>query len=130
MVAIDIIGLILTVLLMGPRYAHYILAAVVIGEVGRILMTLYVNAQLDALVAGGIMNGITFHGATGISLLLIYFGGVIFNYFIGMACGGIEREKLTHVLNPFAVVKQPFAVVNIRLAILSGIYNGWQYLAR
>lgn len=130
MLIIDIIGLVFTVLLVGPQYLHYIVAAVVVGEAGRLLMLLYVGAQLETMVAGGVFDSITAHGAVGIRLLLIYFGGVLFNYFIGMACGGIEQEKLINVLNPFALVKQPFAVINIRLAILSGIYNGWQYLVR
>jgi hypothetical protein len=131
MLAFDIIGLIFTVLLVGPRYGLYVLSAVVIGEIGQILMTLYMNAQIDAVVTGGIFGGATFHGIQGgVPVLLIYFSGAIFNYFVGTAFGGIELEKFNNIVNPFANVKKPFAVVNIRLAIWSGLYSGWQYFFR
>jgi hypothetical protein len=129
MLAFDIIGLIFTVMLVGPRYGHYVLSAVVIGEIGRILTTLYMNAQIDTVVTGGIFGGTTFHGIQGgMPMVLIYFSGAVFNYFVGTAFGGMEREKFANLFNPFAVVRNPFAVVNIRLAIWSGLYSGWHYL--
>lgn len=131
MLALDIIGLIMTILLVGLRYTHYVLGAVLIGEAGRIFASLYVNAQLDTLVAGGIFSRVDIQGVNAkLSLLFIYFGGSLVNYFVGMAFGGLEKEKFAYLLNPFASVRHPFAVMNIRLAILSAAYNGWQYLSR
>lgn len=131
MLALDIIGLMITILLIGIRYTPYVLAAVVIGETGGILASLYLNAQLDTVVAGGIFSRIAFQGVNArLPVFFIYFGGPLINYFVGMACGGLEKEKLAGLINPFASLKHPFAVMNIRLAILSAAYNGWQYLSR
>lgn len=131
MLALDIIGLVITILLVGPRYAHYVLIAAGIGELGRIMALLYVNARLDAVVAGGIFSGIDMQGVNAkLPILFVYFSGPLVNYFVGMAFGGLEKEKFVSLYNPFAVVRQPFAITNIRLAILSAVYNGWQYLSR
>lgn len=130
MLALDIIGLMITILLVGPRYVHYVLIAASMGEFGRIIVSLYVNAQLDAVVAGGIFSAMDIHGVNGkLPILLIYFAGSLVNYFVGMACGGLEKEKLACLFNPFAVVQNPFSIMNIRLAVLSAAYNSWQYLS-
>lgn len=131
MLALDIIGLVITVFLVGLRYAHYVLLAAVLGETGRIMAILYMNIQPDAVVAGGIFGRMYLQGIhTQLAVVFIYFGGALTNFFIGMAFGGLEKERFASLFNPFAVIKQPFAVINLRLAILAAAYNGWQYLCR
>jgi hypothetical protein len=121
----------ITFILVGLRYTPYVLLAAAIGEVGRISASLYVNAQLDGVVAGGIFSRIAFQGVNAkLPVFFIYFGGPLVNYFVGMACGGLEKEKITGLVNPFASLRHPFAVMNIRLALLSAAYNAWQFLAR
>ncbi|HWR54949.1 MAG TPA: hypothetical protein VN462_00455 [Negativicutes bacterium] len=131
MLTLDVIGLIISVFLIGLRYAHYACIAVVIGALGSIMMSLFVNAQVDTVVAAGVFSRMNIQGVNaGLPLFMIYFGGPLVNYFIGMACGGPEKGKLARIVNPFAKVRYPFAVTNIRLAILSMLYNGWQYFFR
>lgn len=131
MLILDVVGMIVSTFMVGLRYAHYVWAAAIIGAVGSVLASLFVNAQVDMVVAAGVFSRITVHGVNaGLPQFAQYFGGPLVNYFVGMACGGLEKEKFWGKLNPFARVSQPFAVINIRLAVLSVIYNAWQYLLR
>lgn len=131
MLTLDVIGLIISVFLIGLRYAHYACIALVIGELGSIMMSLFVNVQVNTVVAAGIFSRMNVQGVNaGLPLFAIYFGGPLVNYFVGMAFSGPEKGHLARILNPFAKVRHPFAVTNIRLAALSILYSGWQYLSR
>lgn len=131
MLTLDVIGLIISVFLVGLRYAHYACIAVVIGELGSIMMSLFVNARVDTVVAAGVFSRMNVQGVNaGLPLFIIYFGGPLVNYFVGMAFGGLAKGQFAKIVNPFAKVRHPFAVTNLRLATLSMLYNGWQYLSR
>lgn len=129
MVAVDFIGLILTICIVGLRYPHYVLAAAFIHEAGRILMALFLHGQIDTLVAAGAF-GIASIGnlGSGAKLAMVVFAGPLANYIVSSTAGGVEFERTTHLLNPFAILTHPFAVVNLRLALVSCLVNIWQFL--
>lgn len=124
MLTIDIIGLTLTVLLIGLRYPQYVIFAAVFHELGRIIMVLFLHENIDSVVAAGIFGSTIVNNFKGSSMnLFITFSGPLANYIVSATAGGIEFEKTAHLLNPFAKLKYPFAVVNLRLAVVSLLIN-------
>ena len=127
MLMIDLVGIIFTICLVGLRYPHYVLCAVVIHDLGRVLMTLFLHGHLETIVAAGAFGATVVTGVkSGVPALLILFGGAIANYAASATAGGIEYERTRHILNPLARIKHPFAVINLRLAMVSLVVTLWQ----
>lgn len=126
MLAIDIIGLLFTGCLIGLRYPHYVLCAAVVHELGRLMMTLFLHGNPESVVAAGAFSTIVASNVKGgTEQLLIAFSGPLANYIMSSTSGGIENERTKTVLNPCAAVKNPFTVVNLRLAIISFLVSIW-----
>lgn len=129
MLTVDIIGVIMTVLLVGLRYPLYVIIAGVIGDMGRLLMILCLHGHIQTIVEAGAF-GVAHSGdvKSGIPALLVMFSGSMTNYLVSVATGGFGIEKNRKLMRPTARVQRPFAVINMRLAILSLAVNLWQLL--
>lgn len=125
MLTIDIIGLSLSVLLIGIRYPHYVIAAALLHDAGMILMTLFFNGQLDTVVTAGAFSSITVSSLDGVRTAAIAFSGPLVNYALSALIGGIEFEKSANILNTFAKLRHPMAIINLRLAISSFLVTLW-----
>lgn len=126
MLSVDIIGIVITICLVGLRYPHYVFLAAIIHDVGRVLMTLFLHGSIQSIISAGAFGTTMAAGIkSGSPVYLIMFSGAIANYIVSATAGGIEFEKTRHIVNPFLAVKHPFAVVNLRLAILSLLVNLW-----
>lgn len=132
MLNIDLLGLLFTVLLIGPRYGHYVILASALAEAGRVGMTLFLHAHVIGLDWAGLFGGLRVHDVRSSSqTALILFSGPLVNYIISACNGGISRDGLRQVLNPFAPLTLPFAVINFRLAVIAGLCGLFQiFLAR
>ncbi|MBP2653523.1 MAG: hypothetical protein H6Q73_1092 [Firmicutes bacterium] len=126
MLAVDIVGLVFTICLVGARYPHYVLIAATIHEIGRIMMTLFLHDNIGTVIAAGAFGTTVasnlksnWHG------ILITFSGPLANYIVSATIGGIELETTRRLLNPLGPVRHPFAVVNLRLALLSVFVSTW-----
>ena len=129
MVAIDFIGLTLTIFLAGLRYPHYVISAVCVQELGRFLMIIFLHGHIESIIAAGAFGAMTVTNYnSGVISLLIIFSGPLANFIVSSTAGGVEFEKTTHLLNPVARLKYPFAVVNLRLALISVLVNVWQFI--
>ncbi|VBB07982.1 Hypothetical protein LUCI_3247 [Lucifera butyrica] len=124
MLAIDIIGLIITASLIGLRYLPYVFLASLIHEIGRMTMAFFLQGQVESVTAAGAFGATTVHNLQGnMSALLVIFSGPLANYIVSATVGGVEYEKTAALFNPFAVLKHPFAVINLRFAVLSILFN-------
>jgi hypothetical protein len=124
MLTVDFIGLLFTVVIIGFRYPQYVVLATAVHELGRIIMILFLHGNIDSVIAAGIFGATTANNLKGSSMnLLIIFSGPIANYIVSSTTSGIEFEKTAHLFNPLAKLQHPFAVVNLRLAILSLLIN-------
>ncbi len=129
MVAIDMIGLILTICLVGVRYPHLVLLAALIHEFGRIVIAIILHGHIESVIAAGAFGStIVSHQQGSLISALIIFGGPLANYIVSSTAGGIEFERTAALLNSGACLKHPFAVVNLRLALVSVLVNIWQFL--
>lgn len=124
MLMIDIIGLLVTILLIGFRYPHYVIFAAAIHEFSRIIMVLFLHGTIDSVVAAGIFGSTVVHNFKESSLnWLVIFSGPLANYIVSSTAGGIEFESTAHLINPLKKLTYPFAVVNLRFAIISLLVN-------
>lgn len=128
MLAIDIIGLAMTICLVGLRYPHLVLGAAVIHDMGRIIMALFLHGNIETIVAAGAFGTADVSNLNSVfKNALIVLSGPLVNYMVSATIGGIERERTVNLFNPCAVVKSSFAVINLRLAILSFLVNIWHF---
>lgn len=122
MLSIDVLGLIITGLLLGPRYVHCVLAASALAEAGRVVMTLFLQARVTGLLWGGLFGGVQvqdIHGAWPAALIL--FSGPLVNYIASSCYGGIGSDGWKRVINPLRPLTAPFAVINFRLAMVMAL---------
>lgn len=129
MLSVDLVGLILTVCLTGLRYPHWVLGAAVVHDLGSLLVALLFQGRVDAIIAAGAFGTTAVSGVkAGVPAVAVALGGPLANYLVGASFGGATWEKTSSLLHPGAVLKQPFAVVNLRLAILSALVALWQFI--
>lgn len=127
MLGIDLIGLLATILLIGMRYPHYVLLAACIHECGCILVAIFLHGQIEYILAAGAFSTMAISNHhSGIIGILILFSGSIANYLISFIGGGIGFEPTANLVNPLAYLKLPFAVINLRLCILSCLIQLWK----
>lgn len=127
MIAIDFIGLVMTICLAGLRYPHYVLAAAAIHDVGRILMVFFLKGHIELIIAAGVFGTANVSGlSSSLKAALVILGGPLACYLVSAIVGGVEREKTARLLNPTAILHSPFAIITMRVAILSFLVNIWQ----
>ncbi|MDR3564107.1 MAG: hypothetical protein P4N59_22080 [Negativicutes bacterium] len=127
MLAVDIVGVVITICLVGLRYPQHVLGAALIHDLGQLLMTLFLRGHIVSVVAAGAFGSTVATGVkSGMASTFLLFSGSIANYIVSATVGGVEYEKTARLLNPLSPVKHPFAVVNFRLAVVSFLVNLWQ----
>jgi len=127
MVAIDFLGLVATIVLIGLRYPHYVLLAICIYECSRIFIAIFLHAHIHYIIAAGAFGSLTTSHVQASAIgFLILFSGSLANYIVSLLFGGIAFERTASLLNPLATLRYPFAVVNFRLCILSCVIQTWK----
>ncbi|WP_378955543.1 hypothetical protein [Pelosinus sp. sgz500959] len=127
MLTIDLIGLLITIFMIGLRYPHYVLLATCIHELGRIFATIAIHGQLDSIVTAGVFGTMVInHYDSSLVGTLLLFSGSLANYIVSSITGGIVFDSTKCLLNPLANLKQPFSVINFRLCILSFLVQTWK----
>ena len=127
MLAIDLIGLLATIVLVGLRYPHYVLAAVCVHEFGRIFTVILLHAHIDYITTAGAFGTmvVNHYNSDALGILLLVSGSLA-NYIVSSSVGGIALEPTANLLNPLVNLRSPFAVVNFRLCILSFLTQVWK----
>lgn len=128
MISIDFVGVVFTVVVIAFQYPAYGLIAIVIHELGRIAMALILQGHINSIVAAGAFGAASVSGVDYIISILIALGGPLANYIISSTSGGLELEQRTQFINPQAELKSPFSVINLRLAVISTLFNAWFFM--
>lgn len=128
MLTVDLIGLVATICLIGIRYPHHVLIAACIHELGSVLFTLFLHGQINAIVAAGAFSTMTVSNNVGILGKLLIFSGSLSNYIVSSLAGGIAFESTSHLINSWATLRSPLAVINFRLCILSFLISMWKII--
>ncbi|BBB92949.1 MAG TPA: hypothetical protein PKA28_02060 [Methylomusa anaerophila] len=123
MLTVDFIGLLLTVGLIGPRYPHCVLFAATINLISQIAVALFLQGDIHSIVAAGAFGGMEVSHVTGFKNAVLAISPLLANYIAGKAAGGMEFESTSNIINPFAMLKHPIAVINIRFCIASSLFT-------
>ncbi len=120
MLAIDVIGIIFTIIITGIRYPHYVILAIVIHHFAQLLTVFLLHGTLNGVVAAGAFNSVIVSELSHkYYKLFILFSGSLSSYLTSRIIGGVEFEPTPLLVRPWAKLRYPFAVINLRLAIVS-----------
>jgi hypothetical protein len=129
MLTVDYVGLLVTIGLIGLRYPHCVLGAAVVHDLGRIFTAFFLQSRIESIVAAGAFGATAVSGTkSGGAALMVALGGPLANYLVSANLGGAVWERNSRLFHPGAVLKKPFAVVNLRLALLSTLVTIWQLI--
>lgn len=128
MLAVDMIGIIATVFLIGLRYPLQACAAVFVHEFGKFFLLLSVCGQVSALTAGGIF-AVTPANMHGWEEAVYAWGGSLANYSVACLAGGIAYEKTGDLLKPWTKLRCPTGTIQLRLALFSLLYAGVEFFS-
>lgn len=125
MLAIDLIGVLLTIAVVGIRYPHYVVVAGLINELGILLMAFITNGNIKFILAAGAFSMTTVAQDDWHYNVLLLLSGPLANYIFCAVVGDIHQETASNLINPGVRLDNPFAVVNLRFAVLSILSNLW-----
>ncbi|MHB0887070.1 MAG: hypothetical protein ACYC41_14475 [Bacillota bacterium] len=115
MVELDLFGLLLTVIAIGPRQAHLIVLASLLQEALRVLAALALRRELLAVMAGGAFGATEVEGLP--TLVLGLAGPALLALMAMTVIRG--REPVAQTLKPWRDSQFPFAAASMRLAVLT-----------
>lgn len=123
MIAVDIIGLFFTVLVTGIRYPHYVFFAILIHHVTQVLTVLIFKGNLSGVIAAGAFSSVVVSGLSDPYVkAIVYLSGGLAVYAASCAIGGVEFEPTSVLINPWAKLRFPCAVVFLRVAMISLVF--------
>ncbi|MPM36981.1 hypothetical protein SDC9_83585 [bioreactor metagenome] len=92
-------------------------------------MALVTNGQIDFIMSAGAFSSATVNNQSDWSLAaLIILSGPLANYIFCASSGGIDQENFSSIANPAAKLTNPFAVVNLRFAVISVLTSLWNFM--
>ncbi|MDF2572197.1 MAG: hypothetical protein K0R55_3801 [Sporomusa sp.] len=127
MVAVDVVGLIISIVLVGIRYPHYALVAALANAVGQVLMVVFLLGNIEKIVTAGAFSSADITNLSQFKALLFAASGPFTNFIISKIAGGIEFVSTAHLVNPAAMLKYPLAVINLRFAVISSLLSICQF---
>ncbi|WP_422443845.1 hypothetical protein [Thermoanaerobacterium sp. DL9XJH110] len=110
---IDIIGILLTILIISPRYWNIVFLISCADLLFSVCISLVLQSRITEVIAGGIFSSITWPG--GKSFLTIL--GPLFLLTIGLGLAGPKEIPWLDLINPLAGFRKPWPVIMIKLAV-------------
>lgn len=111
---VDVIGIILTVLIVSPRYWFIVLFISSIELLFTIFFSMVLQGGVTEVIAGGIFSWMARSNGTDIIQLFCPF------LFFMLGLGALKNTKIfwLDLLNPLACFKKPWPVMMIKISIL------------
>lgn len=127
MVSVDIVGLVISTVLVSIRYPHHALAAALANAMGQVLIAVFLAGNIEKIITAGAFSSASITNLSEFKAVFFVVSGPLTNFIISKMAGGIEFVSTAHLLNPAAVLKHPFAVINLRFAVISLILSICQF---
>ncbi|SDD37279.1 hypothetical protein SPACI_028920 [Sporomusa acidovorans DSM 3132] len=128
MLAIDIVGLLISICLVSIRYPHYAFMAAMVNVLGQIITAVLFTGNVEKFITAGVFSSAEVTNLGGLKTILFTFSGPITNFLLSKMAGGVEFVSTANIVNPFAVLKHPLAVINLRFAVVSFLLGLCQLL--
>jgi len=122
---IDVIGTLLTIILVSPRYWWIVLTVSTIEIMLSLFLSIAVETSVTEIIAGGIFTTITFSEPRNIFQLFC----PMFLFLVGLSFLDSKRLRWIDLINPISEFKKPWPVIIIKTAafqILVIIFFIWK----
>lgn len=119
MLAIDIVGLLLSIILVSSRYPHYALVAALANALGQFIAAVLLAGNVEKFITAGAFSSLAVTNLGGLKTILFTISGPLTNFIISKVAGGVEFVSTANIVNPLAVLKHPLSVINLRFAVIS-----------
>lgn len=116
---IDIVGILLTILIVSPRYWFIVLIISCVELFFSILFSLALKANITEVIAGGVFNFVASSGGMNVFLQLL---GPIFLLLFGFGLNNSRKIPWIDLLNPLSDFKRPWPVMMIKTAIFRAMF--------
>lgn len=127
MISIDVVGLIISIVLVSIRYPHHALAAALANALGQVIIAAFFAGDIEKIVTAGAFTSAAVTNLSEFKSVVFLISGPLTNFIISKIAGGIEFVSTAHLISPAAVLKHPFAVINLRFAVISLILSVFQF---
>ncbi|MPN01090.1 hypothetical protein SDC9_148293 [bioreactor metagenome] len=117
----------ITISVISFRYPFYGFAAIFVHEFGRLTMTLLLHTQIQSVTTAGAFSTTIVDHSSVLAIMLIAFAGPLANFIVCSTSGGISFERTPHIIDPRSKLHNPFAIINLRLAVFSCLFNIGQF---
>jgi hypothetical protein len=110
---VDIIGILLTVMIVSPRYWFIVLMLCFAESVFMVLFSAALESSITEVVAGGIFTTVTLTDSKLFHLML----SPVFFFLLGWGLHKERRIPWLDLINPIADFKRPLPVLMIKTAL-------------
>ncbi len=110
---VDIIGILLTVVIVSPRYWFIVLLLCFVESTFTVLISMALESSITEVVAGGIFTKVT--GSNSNNLFLII--SPLFFLLLGLGLHQNRKIPWLDLINPIADFKRPLPVLMIKTAL-------------
>lgn len=116
--SVDIIGTLLSILLVSIRYWYIVLVVCSFELLLTILLSLVIDENITQVIAGGIFSTIEFPGGKSILPILSSL------FVLGIALAHLDKKIIRWIdmFNPFADFKKPWPIIMLKTAIYKIIF--------
>lgn len=124
MVRLDIVGILFSLFLLGPRNWRWSLAAMAVGKLATLITLVLWRLPLAAFTMGGLFTQIELE-ANFISALVVTGAGPFFCYTVARLAASRplgDREWWKQLL-PWSELAHPMAATFVKYAMLSGLFG-------
>ncbi|MTI94838.1 MAG: hypothetical protein FH749_05030 [Firmicutes bacterium] len=124
MVRLDVLGILLTVFLLGPANWRWSLLAMAIAKGATLLLLVFGQAPVIAYTMGGMFNQLELDGQLVKAILLIFAGPVACYSFVRFQTSRPFGDKnLFAQLLPWSELENPLRVTVVKYALFSALFN-------
>ena len=110
---VDIVGILLTIIIISPRYWFFVLSICLFELIFTILISMALELSISKVIAGGIFTSINQSNSK-------YFFQMISPLFflvLGFAIHTNKNVKWSDLINPFANLSSPLSILIIKTSI-------------
>lgn len=122
-VNVDLIGIFISICLLGIRYPHYVILAALVNFFGFCFGAFLLPEGLDSIITSGVFSVAEAPNIKFAEKAVLILSPPFCNYIASKMLDWTEVKRIKTFLNPLAILNNPFSVINLRFAAVSFLYN-------
>ncbi|HEY8362949.1 MAG TPA: hypothetical protein VIK77_08710 [Tissierellaceae bacterium] len=110
---LDIIGILLTILIVSPKYIGRVFSICIIANLLDIFAAMVFNSQITEVISGGIFSSINYYGG---NIVVPYFSPLVL-ILIGLGLKSKDTVTFWDFINPIATYKRPWPYLFCKVGV-------------